>query len=118
MNQFRRETKLEKGSYYLTDQEEQLLARINGHFEHIVILLNSGNIIDMSWVDAYDHIDSILYVWQGGMQGGTAIADVLSGDVSPSGKLTATIANRYSDYPTSGTRAVKEFSGGRISATM
>ena len=107
-----REAKLEAGSYYLTDAEKEMLSRVDKHFKHIVVLLNSGNIIDMSWVDAYDHIDSILYVWQGGMQGGTAITDVLSGDVSPSGKLTATIANRYTDYPTSGESGGEKVFGG------
>ena len=107
-----REAKLEPGSYYLTSAEKEMLARVDEHFEHIVVLLNTGNIIDMSWMDAYDHIDSVLYVWQGGMQGGTAIADVLSGDVSPSGKLTATIAKQYSDYPTSGESSGEKVFGG------
>jgi len=107
-----RETKLEKGSYYLTDEEEQMLARVSGHFEHIVVLLNSGNIIDMSWMGQYEHLDAVLYIWQGGMQGGVAVADVLSGDVSPSGKLTATIAKQYSDYPTSGKSGGEKVFGG------
>ena len=107
-----REAKLEEGSYYLTSAEKDMLSLVDKHFKKIVVLLNSGNIIDMSWLDAYDHIDSILYVWQGGMQGGTAITDVLSGDVSPSGKLTATIANRYTDYPTSGESGGEKVFGG------
>jgi beta-glucosidase-like glycosyl hydrolase len=109
-----RETRLEKGSYYLTDEEEQMLERIDGHFEHVVILLNSGNIFDLSWLDNYKHIDSVLYIWQGGMQGGVAVADVLSGDVPPSGKLTATIANTYEDYPTSGKSGGEKVFGGWI----
>ena len=107
-----REAKLEAGSYYLTDAEKELLGRVDRHFKNIVVLVNSGNTIDMSWMDAYDHIESVLYVWQGGMQGGKAIADVLSGDVSPSGKLTSTIANQYSDYPTSGNSGGEKIFGG------
>lgn len=41
-----------------------------------LILLNTSNIIDMKWVDEYD-IDSVLYIWQGGQEGGEAVADIL-----------------------------------------
>jgi beta-glucosidase-like glycosyl hydrolase len=108
-----RETKLEPGSYYLTDEEEAMLKRVDRHFEQVVVLLNSGNLIDMSWIDRYAHIDSVMYVWQGGMQGGVAVADVLSGEVSPSGRLPATIAKRYEDYPTGGTSGGENIFGGR-----
>ncbi len=107
-----REAKLEAGSYYLTDAEKEMLGRVNKYFKNIAVLLNTGNVIDMSWVSDYDNIDSVLYVWQGGMQGGKAIADVLSGDVSPSGKLMATIAKHYSDYPTSGESGGEKIFGG------
>jgi hypothetical protein len=107
-----RETKLEEGSYYLTQEEVEMLERVDQHFKHIVVLLNSGNIIDMAWLDDYARIDSVMYIWQGGMQGGVAVADVLSGDVSPSGKLMATIAKRYDDYPTSGESGGEKVFGG------
>jgi beta-glucosidase len=97
-----RDNALEKGSYYLTDQEVNLLDQVTIAFKQVVVLLNCGNIIDMSMVDQYgDRISSILYVWHGGMESGRAVANVLSGMVSPSGKLTTTIANRYEDYPSS-----------------
>ena len=97
-----RENKLEKGSYYLTDTEKQLLDSVTSEFKKVVVLLNCGGIMDMSEIDAYgDKISAILYVWQSGMESGNAIADVLSGDVSPSGKLTDTIAKCYADYPSS-----------------
>jgi beta-glucosidase len=95
-----RDNVLEKGSYYLTDQEVNLLDKVTAAFKQVVVLLNCGNIIDMSWADQYgDRISSILYVWQGGMESGRAVANVLSGVVTPSGKLTTSIANRYEDYP-------------------
>ena len=57
---------------------------------------------DFSWIEKYkDKINSVLIVWQGGMESGNGIADVLSGKVSPSGKLTDTIAVEYKDYPSS-----------------
>jgi beta-glucosidase-like glycosyl hydrolase len=107
-----RETQLEEGSYYLTDDEKRMLGQVNRYFKHIVVLLNSGNIFDMAWLSDYEHIDAVLYVWQGGMQGGKAVADVLSGDVSPSGKMMATIAKRYEDYPTSGESGGEKVFGG------
>ena len=105
-----RENKLEKGSYYLTDTEKQLLDSVTSAFDKVVLLLNCGSIIDMFEIAEYgDKISSILYVWQGGMESGNAVADVLCGDVSPSGKLTDTIASNYSDYPGSSDFGAKEF---------
>ena len=95
-----RENKLEPGSYYLTETEKQLLESVTSAFDKVVVLLNCGGIMDMSVLESYgDKISAILYVWQSGMESGNAIADVLSGAVSPSGKLTDSIARNYYDYP-------------------
>ena len=96
-----RDAKLMEGSWYLTALEKEMLQMANDHFENVVVLLNVGTLIDMSWVKDYDNLDSILYVWQGGMESGRAIAEVLSGEVTPSGKLTQTIAKSYESYPSS-----------------
>lgn len=87
-----------KGSWSLSDEEEAMLAAVCKEFDKTVVLLNVGNIIDMSWVEKYN-IKSVLYVWQGGQEGGNAVADILCGDVTPCGKLTDTIAKNISDYP-------------------
>ncbi|MDE5885698.1 MAG: glycoside hydrolase family 3 C-terminal domain-containing protein [Oscillospiraceae bacterium] len=89
---------LKKGSYLLTDEEEHMLSLVRKHFKKLVVLLNTGNLIDMQFMDLYKP-DSVLYIWQGGMTGGTGTADVLTGKVSPSGKLPDTIAYRITDYP-------------------
>ena len=95
-----RENKLEKGSYYLTDTEKQLLDSVTAAFDKVIVLLNCGGIMDMSAIDSYgDKISAILYVWQSGMESGNSVADVLCGDVSPCGKLPDTIAKEYKDYP-------------------
>lgn len=93
-----RDNAAEKGSWYLTDEEEALLSVVSKHFEQTAVLLNVGNIIDMNWVEKYN-IKSVMYIWQGGQEGGRAAADVLSGDASPCGKLTDTIARSIADYP-------------------
>ncbi len=98
----------EKGSWYLTDEEESLLSIVSKHFENTVVLLNVGNIIDMNWVEKY-HIKSVLYIWQGGQEGGNAVADILSGEVNPSGRLSDTIAKDISDYPSSKNFGNKDF---------
>ncbi len=88
----------EEGSYFLTETEEKMLENVCNTFEHTIVLLNVGNIIDMKWVEKYQP-SAVLYVWQGGQEGGNGVLDVLSGDVSPSGRLTDTIARDIADYP-------------------
>lgn len=87
-----------EGSFYLTAGERDMLAKVCAAFERTAVVLNVGNIIDMSWVEEY-RPGAVLYAWQGGMEGGTGTADVLCGIVSPSGKLSDTIARDLSDYP-------------------
>lgn len=88
----------EEGSYLLNPDEEDMLAKVCQEFEHVIVLLNVGNIMDMSWVEKYNP-SAVLYVWQGGMEGGNGVCDVLTGKVSPSGHLTDTIAREIEDYP-------------------
>ena len=97
-----RENKLKKGSFYLTDAERDLLKKVCNFFSRVAVILDCGNIIDMSWAEEFgDQIGAILYAWQGGMESGFALADVLTGAVNPSGRLTDTIARHYEDYPSS-----------------
>ena len=86
------------GSYLLTDTEKEVLRTVRQHFQMVIVLLNTGNIIDMQFMDEYQP-DAVLYVWQGGMTGGTGTADVLTGKVSPSGNLPDTVAYSVTDYP-------------------
>lgn len=86
----------EPGSYLLTQIELDLIAKVTRHFHRCAVVLNVGNIIDMSWVDTYN-VPAVLYAWQGGMEGGNAVADVLCGKVSPSGKLSNTISMELDD---------------------
>ena len=89
---------LEKGAFMLTDIETDMLRLVRENFQKMVVLLNVGGLIDMSFLDTISP-DACMYVWQGGMVGGYGVADVLVGDVSPSGKLTDTIAYDIKDYP-------------------
>lgn len=89
---------LTEGSFLLTELEREMLSKVKKAFEKLVVILNVGGLIDMSFVDEYTP-DAVLYAWQGGMTGGTGTADVLTGKVSPSGKLPDTIAYNVEDYP-------------------
>lgn len=95
------------GSYYLNEDEKRTLKNITDAFDKVCVILNVGNIIDMKFVDEYN-IDSVLYVWHGGMEGGNAVADLVLGNSYPSGKLSDTIAFNIEDYPSTANFGGKE----------
>ena len=88
------------GSYQLTDTEMTLLKNVCAACPRTIVLLNTGNIIDMSFVDLCKPA-AVMYIWQGGVMTGAGVADVLLGRVSPSGHLADTIAYDAADYPAS-----------------
>ena len=99
------------GHYYMALKDEKsLIKRVNSAFKKTVIVLNIGSIIDMSWEkELLKNKSAIMYVWQSGMESGNSVADVLSGEKEPSGRLTDTIAESYNDYPCSKDFGEKEY---------
>ena len=91
---------LTKGDFYLSDIEENIFKEVSKYFSDIIVILNTTGIIDLSFIDKYP-VKSLLLANSPGMEAGNSIADVLSGAVTPSGKLTDTVAFDYSDYPSS-----------------
>lgn len=92
----------EEGSYLLKQEELEILRQLTAHFSKVILVLNVGNIIDMSFLERPEFrnkIQSVIYAWHGGIEGGNAIADVLTGVVTPQGKLADTIARNIEDYP-------------------
>lgn len=89
----------EGGDYYLSEEEQELLRSVCSLYKNVVVIINAGGVIDLSFMDEYNNIRALLFVAQPGMEGGNAIADILTGKVTPSGKLTDTWAYRYEDYP-------------------
>lgn len=87
------------GDYYLSDLEKELIDNVTKNFNKVIIIINSGAQIDCEYFAENDKVQGILFGWQGGMEGGSAIADLLCGDVNPSGKLVDTIAKSYDCYP-------------------
>ena len=68
----------------------------------MIIVLNCGGPIDLSFLDEID-AGAVISISQPGMEGGNAFADIISGAVTPSGKMTDTWAKNYDDYPNSAT---------------
>ncbi len=102
-----RENVLEKGSYYITDEELEMFDKVTAEYDKVVVLLNIGCLMDLTWLEKYDgKISAVLLVWQGGMESGNAVCDLLSGKLSPSGKLPSTVARTYEDFP-----GCKDFGG-------
>ncbi|WP_348811821.1 glycoside hydrolase family 3 C-terminal domain-containing protein [Flavobacterium maritimum] len=92
-----------ENDFNLTDAEKQTLQTLSESFhaknKKVIVIINSGGIIEMA---SWSHwADAILMAWQPGMEGGNAIADIVSGKVNPSGKLTATFPISYTDVPSS-----------------
>ena len=105
-----RECRLEKGSYYLTDEERRMLDFVTRYFSRTAVIIDAGNVIDMSWAGEYgDRIEAVVYAWQGGMESGNALADILTGRVSPSGKLTDTIPVSYGTLPSAHSFGGREY---------
>ena len=89
----------EKGDLFLTDEE---LAAIRGcaeQYRQFLLVINCGSAMDMAFAEEIPGINAILYLCQLGTQGGNAFADVISGRVSPSGRLADTWAKTYNDIP-------------------
>lgn len=86
------------GDYRLSVNESQTLKLLASHYKDLIILLNVGGVIDTSFVHDFAP-SAVLLVSQAGAATGDAAADILTGKVNPSGKLTATWAKQYHDYP-------------------
>lgn len=91
--------KVEKGDWFLTDAEYANLSYIAQHYAKTVLIINGGAPMDMTFLDEIPGIGAVVFYTQAGMEGGNALADVLSGYENFSGKLTDTWAYRYEDYP-------------------
>lgn len=74
---------------------------VTSAFPRVAVVLDVGGMVDSAWFKDNDRIQSVLLAWQAGIEGGLAVADILCGDVNPSGKLVDTFAGSFDDYPSS-----------------
>lgn len=91
-----------KGDYRLDDIEKENLGFLSRSYKNLVVVLNAGGVVDVSFLDEI-HISALVYFVQGGEEGGNALADVLSGKVNFSGRLAASWAYRFEDIPSNTT---------------
>lgn len=89
----------ENGDFYLSHAEKALVELVKKYFDSIVVVMNVGGMVDTCWFAGDNSIKSVLMAWQGGMEGGSAAAELLFGIGTPSGKLSDTFAKRLEDYP-------------------
>lgn len=89
----------EEGDFYLSYAERDMVNQVKKYFPKVVVVMNVGGMMDSEWFCHDDGIQGVLMAWQGGMEGGTAAAELLCGVGNPSGKLTDTFAKRLEDYP-------------------
>ncbi|MFF7363750.1 glycoside hydrolase family 3 N-terminal domain-containing protein [Streptomyces sp. NPDC008125] len=112
-----------KGDYLLGDTERADLELLGRTYRHVVVVINSGGIVDTSFYREINAarkdasggraLDSMLLMSQAGQESGNALVDVLNGTTPPSGKLTDTWASSYSAYPASATFADNDGVPGR-----
>lgn len=93
-----RDRRVEKGDYLFSDVEMESLKLLSSHYAKLILVLNCGSVLDMSILDEV-RVDAVFFYGQGGMEGGNAFADLLTGKITPCGKLTDTWAMQYEDYP-------------------
>lgn len=87
------------GSFYLNEAEKSLVTEICTVFPHVIVCLNTGIVMDTSWIRDNPAVSAALLMWQGGMEGGLAAAQLLLGDTTPCGHLADTIPYRLEDIP-------------------
>ena len=95
------DSKAVKGDWYLSDEEEMTIALLTKHFKHVIVLVNGGNQIDLNWIKKYS-VGTAALIWQGGQEGGAATADMLMGDVPPSGRMIDTAVKHIELHPATG----------------
>ena len=89
----------EAGDYYITEEERAQIAVLCEAYEKVILVVNTGGLIDLAFADEFPNITAVLQFVQAGQEGGNALADVISGKVTPSGKLVDSWALDYMDYP-------------------
>lgn len=91
--------KAEKGDLFLTDEELEHIRFCAENYPRFILVINGGSAVDLGFMKDIAGIDAVLFICQLGTEGGHAFADVVSGAVTPSGKLTDTWAKNYQDIP-------------------
>ena len=89
----------EKGDFYLSNAEKAMVEKVKRNFPKVIVVMNVGGVVDTEWFASDNQIQSVLFAWQGGIEGGRAAAELLCGMGNPCGKLSDTFAKSLADYP-------------------
>lgn len=87
--------------FELSAEEARMVETVCQSFARVIVLLNTGAVTDSTWFAYNDKIAAAVLIGQGGMEGASAAVNVLTGAVTPSGKLVDTYAKAFADYPSS-----------------
>jgi len=88
-----------KHDYSLAESEIENIKTVTKHYKKTIVVINTGSSMNMDFLDEIEGINAVIYFCKQGCEGGTALADLLTGKVSPSGRLSETWAKNYSDIP-------------------
>ncbi len=91
--------RIEEGDYYLTSSEREQLRQIAEYNQNIIGIINTGAQIEIGELQDHSAMKAMIYLSQPGMEAGHVIADIISGKVNPSGRLTTTWSRKYEDFP-------------------
>lgn len=91
--------KLEQGDYYLSETELRNIQICAERYQRTIVVINSGGTMDLGFLDTIPGIDALIFFCQQGTEGGTALAEIITGKVSPSGRLTSSWPMNYDDIP-------------------
>lgn len=85
-------------TFELPPGQEKLIRAVAAVNPHTIVIINSGG--GVAWAGWLDQVPAVLQAWYSGQETGRAVAEILFGDVDPSGKLPATFEKRAEDNPT------------------
>ncbi len=88
-----------QASLQLDAEERKLIEMLNQEFEHIIVLINAGNPMELGWIEEYPNIKSVLTIGFPGEAGFSGVSKILSGSFNPSGRLTDTWAYNVLSAP-------------------
>ena len=105
-------TDLEDEVLRLNETEKEMLEKVNATFENIIVLFNIANVMEMGWLEDYENIKAAAIVWIPGEFGLLGVAQMLKGEVNPSGRLADTVAYSVDDHPSSECFGTNKYNGG------
>lgn len=91
--------KLDENEYGISEIERINIAFCAERYKKLIVVINVGGVFDLNFLNEISGINAVIFMGELGTMGGLALADVISGKQTPSGKLTDTWAKHYRDLP-------------------